>query len=734
MRSPNLIPLIVIALFLTGTAFSATHENDDRFAGSSSCGSCHQQEFSDWQGSHHDLAMQHATAKTVLGNFNNTEFVYNGVRSTFFKRDGEFWVNTDGSQGELADFRINFTFGVYPLQQYLISFDDGRVQALSIAWDSRSEAEGGQRWYHLYPDLGVDNEDVLHWTRPAMNWNLQCAACHSTNLEKNYDQATNSYDTSWFEIDVACEACHGPGSAHEEWARSETQPQTNAYKGFDRSLSVVSLWMMEEGHVTATNKDIADTNSQIQTCASCHSRRSVISEHIGSELNTNFLDQHIPSHLTPETYHADGQILDEVYVYGSFIQSKMHQQGVTCTNCHNPHSLELKAPDNFVCAQCHIPTEFDTAEHHHHEQGSSGALCVNCHMPETVYMGVDARRDHSIRIPMPKLSAQLGVPNACNQCHTDQSVNWAVEAYDNWYDRSLGRSHPAFAFDAAINSPEESTYQLQNIAFNEQLTSMLRGSAISRMAAYPTQEAIGSAIKLLESEDAFIRFSAVGILENLPIEQRPQFIAPLMNDPVKSVRVETARLLAGLRPADATERAALEKLLSEYERSLSVNTDVPAGQAQLGGFYLSMQRYAEAEAAYLHALKLEPLYIPARLNLADLYRTQRAEPKVTAILLDGLASLPEQADLNFSLGLSFVRQGQLNNAIEPLKKASENAQGNSRYAYVYAVALYESGEKEAAINFLKTAVNQHSGNTELTSALVSYLDVNGRSTEADIYR
>jgi len=192
------------------------------FVGGKVCAGCHQKEYKLWQGSHHDLAMQVANDNTVLGDFSDANFTYFGVTSTFYKRDGKFKVRTDGPEGKLKDYEIKYAFGVYPLQQYLIEFPGGRLQALSIAWDSRPKGEGGQRWFHLYPKEKITHDDTLHWTGPNQNWNYMCAECHSTNLKKNYDLKSDTYSTTWFEINVSCEACHGPGSRHVAWAEHKS--------------------------------------------------------------------------------------------------------------------------------------------------------------------------------------------------------------------------------------------------------------------------------------------------------------------------------------------------------------------------------------------------------------------------------------------------------------------------------------------------------------------------------
>jgi predicted CXXCH cytochrome family protein len=380
------------------------------FVGETVCAACHAAQFDAWKGSHHALAMQAAAGATVLGDFGGAQVEHFGVTTTFF-RDGEtFMVRTEGPEGALHDYPIADTFGVYPLQQYLIALPGGRLQALGIAWDSRPKEEGGQRWLHLYPDQNLKPGNPLHWTGRDQTWNYQCADCHSTNLQKNYDLAANSYTTSWADIDVSCEACHGPGSRHVAWAKA---PAASRSSGADASRMGLTNWLKptDNGHwkmnletgIARRTEKLAST--EIETCAPCHSRRKPIARNPAP--GGPFFDGYLPALLEPGLYHADGQIDGEVYEYGSFLQSRMHAAGVACSDCHQPHSAKLRAEGNALCAQCHLPAKFDTAEHHRHQPSGSGAQCVNCHMPSKTYMVVDSRRDHSFRIPRPDLSSSI---------------------------------------------------------------------------------------------------------------------------------------------------------------------------------------------------------------------------------------------------------------------------------------------------------------------------------------
>jgi predicted CXXCH cytochrome family protein len=353
------------------------------YVGEAACSGCHAAEAQSWKGSHHALAMQPATPATVLGDFAGAQLEHFRVTTTFFRDGEEFMVRTDGPDGALHDYPVAYTFGIYPLQQYLIAMPGGRLQAFGIAWDSRPKEQGGQRWFHLYPDQKLAAGSRLHWTGRDQTWNYQCAGCHSTNLQKNYNLAADTYATGWTDIDVSCEACHGPGSRHVAWAnlRGQANPAdgpdkmglTNWLKRTDHGRWEMNV---DAGIARRTEKLVS---TELDTCGGCHSRRKAIAGNPAP--GGPYLDSYLPALLEPGLYHADGQIDGEVYEYGSFLQSRMYRAGVTCSDCHDPHSAKLRADGNALCAQCHLPAKFDAAEHHHHPTGSSGAHCVSCHMP-----------------------------------------------------------------------------------------------------------------------------------------------------------------------------------------------------------------------------------------------------------------------------------------------------------------------------------------------------------------
>jgi len=723
-------PLLVLVLLfgvLPGPAFSA---ESARFAGSDSCKDCHEEAWRAWQGSDHYRAMRPANEDSVLGEFSGKAFEYGGITSRFFRRDGKYLVETDDEHGELQEFEVAYTFGFYPLQQYLIAFPHGRYQALNVVWDSRPAAQGGQRWMHLYPadmasgERPVDFNDLVHWTGTFQNWNSRCSACHSTGLEKNYTASSNSYDTRWQEIDVACEACHGPAGQHVEWARSggggEGQGDSG-YKGFTFSLAdrgafgpagpdKVRIFSRFDGKHPVT---------QVETCAACHARRSDMGP---TQPGVKFEDQFRLALIEPGLYFPDGQMRQEVYVYGSFLQSKMYTAGVVCTNCHEPHSNALRIEGNALCGQCHVAAVYDRPEHHHHEAGKPGAACVDCHMPVRTYMVVDDRRDHSFRVPEPRLSVELGVPNACDRCHGDKGAQWAADAVAGWGVKGPLRARLAPALAAAWAGNASALPDLLTIAAAPDQPAILRASAALAASAFPSRETLATTAQLLSEDNDLLRASAVRSLDWLRPDQRMALLKHLATDESKAVRDEVARQLAGV-PRDrlsAADRKALESLDQEYLQTLRFNADMPETQMNLALWYAANGDAVTAEQAYRKALELAPAFVPALLNLADLYRANGLDAKAEPLLREAIERAPDEASPQHAMGLLLIRQGKLDEALPFLAKAAEAEPDNVRYGYVYAVGLWEQNQRQQAIESLEKLLASHPGNPDLVSALASY--------------
>ncbi|MBK7404128.1 MAG: hypothetical protein IPJ41_05725 [Phycisphaerales bacterium] len=630
------------------------------YVGRSGCAECHERESSRWQGSHHDMAMDVATPETVLGDFDDARLEHFGVTSRMYRSGGRPMVETDGPDGALHEYEVKYVFGVFPLQQYLVEFPGGRLQTLPLCWDARPAGEGGQRWFHIYPDEPIPAGDELHWTGVNQNWNHMCAECHSTNLRKGYDATNSTFATTWSEIDVSCEACHGPGSTHVAWARAEATGRSGPGGGSE-GLAVDlrgdgGVWIADPGSPTARRSTPRASHAEIEMCARCHSRRGALVD--GAAPGGPLLDSHRVSLLDEGLYFADGQIEDEVYVYGSFLQSRMFGAGVTCTDCHDPHTARVVASGNALCAKCHQPAVFDTPAHHHHAggPGTAGTNCVDCHMPVRTYMLVDDRRDHSFRVPRPDLSDRLGTPNACQACHGDQSPAWAAERVAEWFGPER-RSE--WRFGEALHAGREGLAGagalLERLIADGTQPAIARASGLELLQPWPGSELDEAVRSGAADAEGLVRMAAADAAMGLDPGERFAAIGSLLADPLLGVRVAAARSLAssvdGSTPGAA--RSAFERAAAEYVASELANAERAAPHVNLGGFYTDRGMIAEAEQEYRTAMRLEPWFSPAAVNLADLERAQGRDDRAETVLREFLKRSPRDAAARHALGLTF---------------------------------------------------------------------------------
>ncbi|NOQ78296.1 MAG: hypothetical protein GQ546_02735 [Gammaproteobacteria bacterium] len=709
------------------------------------CQACHPDEYRQWEGSHHDFAMQIADKNSVSGNFNQAVFykqgVKDGIKTTFYKNNDRFMVKTDGENGKLQDFEIAYTFGVYPLQQYMVKFPKGKIQVLDIAWDSRTHEEGGQRWFSLHPDEKIMAGDVLHWTGPNMNWNYMCADCHSTNLKKNYNQSDKTYATQWDAINVSCEACHGSAADHISHATEIEQGNRN--KALDKEwlnnkkLSI-NFPLAKQRHWQThkeTGKPRLSEKSdqyQVELCAKCHSRRSQFSDDFVP--GDNFRDHYLPSLLTESLYYPDGKINDEVFVYGSFVQSKMYHSGVICSDCHNTHTLELKVPGDKVCQQCHLSSQYATATHHFHQQDSTGADCITCHMPAKTYMGVDVRNDHSFRIPRPDLSQAPGIPDACTNCHEDKSSRWAAQAIKKWYGKTpTGYQQFSPALYAIQAQTDQTLTEIYNVLLSE-IPNIAKASVVNHLGDYPSQQTLMTSLQMLNSGDADIRRSALQSLSSFPIQHTLKSIFPKLEDPVKTVRLEAARILSALPEGNMgkQQKQILDKAIEEYRQSLLFISERPEAQLSLAQLYQNWGKTGQAEKAFIEALRLQKHSIPAYANYANFMQHQGRETEAYELLQQGI-KVTHAASLYHALGLWFVRSKDQQKALINLQKAADMETDNARYQYVYAVAMAAKNPQQA-IEILETSLQKHSGDVATLAALMNYYKQSGDQFNADKYR
>ena len=759
------------------------------FAGSDVCAACHPTEAQLWRGSHHDLAMQDATPATVLGDFGGVRFEGGGTAWTFVRRDGGFFAREEeppggpegsrqgpegprqgpagaqqGPEGQPqapagpnapVDHRVAYTFGVFPLQQYLIEFPRGRYQVLPVAWDSRPAAEGGQRWFDVQAgereagrrgtgegvDADLSGGRARHWTGPDLTWNSMCAECHSTGLTKNYSPATDAFSTEWAELDVACEACHGPGSEHVEWAeavRGEPRLPDSDFGASARGLLVhfephdPAAWTPDPATGTARRQGGPDRDPQLDACGRCHARRTAITARYSH--GEPLLDTHQPAVLEDGLYFADGQMREEVYVWGSFVQSAMYRAGVTCNDCHDAHSLELRGGEgNAVCTGCHAAARFDVAGHHFHPAGTEGSRCVSCHMPARTYMGVDARRDHSFRVPDPEVAEAVGAPDPCTTCHTGMTGAEAAAEISARADGAQIRrtNHHAATIAAARRGDPRSRPGLYALLRDPKAPAITRATALTLLGAEPSPDRLAAVRRDARDPDPIVRLGALRGIRSAPTPELVAIAVPALEDPVRTVRLAAVEAVApfALRLGEAAI-PSLAPAAAEYREAQLASAERPEAQLNLAWLAAAQGATTDAQRALETAIALDSGFVPAYVNLADLHFRTGRDADGEPLLRAALERSPGSAEAHHALGLLLVRGGRTDEAIPVLRRAAELEVRGSRHAYVYAVALQSAGDTATARTALERALDRNPRDRDLLFALAVLHRDGGRAAEA----
>lgn len=673
----------------------------NEYVGDQSCKSCHEKQYKDWLTSDHFKAMQPANDSTVEGDFNNVTYTADGVTSRFFKKDDKYFINTQGDDNKYHDYEIKYTFGYQPLQQYLVAFPGGRLQATRQCWDTKNK-----KWFHQYPGQKIPAHDWLHWTGGAQNWNTMCSDCHSTNLQKNYDFQTDTYHTTYSVMTVSCESCHGPGKRHIDYIKS------SAYNHGEKIRHSYMQLVNDSSQVL-----------QINTCAPCHARRAVIS---GNKiLSSEFLDNYIPQIPTDEFYYADGQAKDEDYVYTSFLESKMYNRGVTCSNCHNTHSGKVLYADNRLCMQCHAKT-YDDFSHTFHQAGTVAAECKSCHMPSKVYMGNDLRYDHTFRVPRPDLSVKYGTPNACNNCHKDKTATWTSSAITKWYG-SKRAYHFAEDLIPASKQDANSEGHIMHLLNDTATPKIIKATALYYLKDINSANSPSTLIKYLGDDNAQVRYQALRSLANFPVATWLNTVGPYLSDKVRAVRIAAADMLISVPSAQipASYYTSFTEAKKELEQYILYQTDFASGDAMAGDYYLKLQDYYNAEKFYLLGLKKDTAMNYARLNLSVLYNVTGKNQEALKVLQDALRTDPKNDRIYFNMALLYNEMKNTAKAKESLEKAIALKTQNPRVYYNYGLMLQQENNNDEAIAMYKKGLALSPLDGDLNYALcVLYLQLN----------
>ncbi|REL30757.1 multiheme c-type cytochrome [Thalassotalea euphylliae] len=725
-----LLPCYLALLLVSLSLFSIA--NATEFA---DCQSCHRQQYQDWLSSDHRQAMQPANRTTVKGDFNNAHATHYQLSAHFSQKDDEYWAtlskqglaeeHSQINQAEQAQhYQFAYTFGHYPLQQYLVKTANGKMQVFPFAWDSRAAEQGGQRWFHIYQEaIGeqITEQDRLHWLQPLQNWNGMCADCHSDGFQRNYNASKNRFDSKWQADNVGCQSCHaGYQQPHPQVNR---QVQAKVQSNDSISSKGVGSWQRNQ-LPTAQWQGAARTEGDMWNCFACHSLRTPLTD--GFSANEHFLNQFSPSLLNAPLYHADGQIKEEVYVMGSFLQSKMYHQGVQCVDCHNPHSGKVKIDGNGLCLQCHSPQVFNSKTHHGHSDNSQGAQCVNCHMPTTTYMGVDARRDHSFKVPNPELAKQFDTPLACLTCHPKQNADWAQIKIASWQangaldgidgingiDGKAGsingfqkaaKHQLAFDYASFIAGKASHPERLARLLDDPQLPAIQKASLLAQIP-YLTQSLPGNWLaRYLQHESPLIRIAAANLGSLLSAPDKQRYMLPVLADQFKAVRIAALSSLMGtdIPAAYAKQYAQVFNELSSAQAQVAWRGE---GRVNIAQRQLAVGQTEQAINQLTQAIAIDPYFEASYINLADIYRNLVKVSEEVNIYQQGLSTLPKSATLHYAMALSWVRQQQYRQALNSLAKATQLAPNEAQYHYTYALALEKVAGRPAALSYVQQAL------------------------------
>ncbi len=685
---------------LAGFALENDQQTHAAYGGSVSCKACHEEAYELWAKSHHGLAERSPDAPHEHPAFEPGRTFRHGTQQTSLRQtNGHFEIKTAGLSQTQEVFQVERIIGNLPLRQLLVPFPGGRWQATEACWDPRSN-----EWFNVYGTEDRRPGEWGHWTGRGMNWNTMCATCHNTRLRKNYNATNDVYHTAMAEVGVGCESCHGPLKAHNQWQAANKGKNLK-----DPTLPKISRDQM------------------LATCAACHSRRGEITG--DPKPGDRFFDHHLLSIVDEsDLFYPDGQIRDEDYEFTAFLGSRMFHKGVRCVDCHDFHSAKVKLPGNIMCLSCHgagqtnapvinpvthsrhrvfgfdtngATLSFDLGNYKPGAIQETGGECVNCHMPQTVYMQRHWRHDHGFTIPDPLLTKQFGIPNACNRCHQDKSVDWSLGYVEKWYGDKMQRPYRqrAQTIARAKNGDEAARDPLLKMlqADEQDYWRAVAANLLERWAGEPP---IATAlVNQLADTNALVRQNIIQTLatlgENLPPEIRAA-VAGRLTDSSRNVRIVAAQTLA--------PRLKLNSLAgSELLHMLNHNADQPAGQMQLGIFALARGETTNALQHFATAAKWDAfspgIHHETAIVLSQLGRPQEA----LAELQEAVRLAPQDAEFRFKLALAWNELGDRAKTLTELEAAAKLDPSHARASYNLGLARAAAGDPAGAIHALLIA-------------------------------
>ena len=693
------VPPPVVAPVAAGPVVEDEAKAFAGYAGDAACKSCHAAAFDKWAGSHHGLAERPLNDKLDKAAFEPGKTFTHATQKTSVKMDGATAKITSlGFANKEDTYSVERVIGHDPLRQFLINGDNGRVHTMEATWDpNKSE------WFNVYGTEDRKPGEWGHWTGRGMVWNTMCASCHNTRVRKNYDEKADTFHTTMAHPTVSCEACHGPMKAHA-------------------AAPTVKL--------AKPSKD-----QTLDTCAQCHARRSELTGDF--KPGDNFFDHHflaVPDHS--DIFYPDGQIRDEDYEFSAFLGSRMHNAGVRCADCHDPHTAKTILPGNNLCMKCHTAGGFPNAPvivpaaHTFHQPESTGSQCVNCHMPQTTYMQRHSRHDHGFTIPDPLMTKEFGIPNACNKCHTDKDNAFTLAAVEKWYGPKMDRRYRQRTTILAKGKrgDEDARAGLLALLKGDE-TPYWKASASLMLDHWLFADEVRHALEdQLKHAHPLVRESAIRTLEPV-IDNRASdtrsLVEGLLNDPVRSVRMAAAWALRDSLDMNSSQA-------KELLHMLSLNADQPSGQMQLAQFEFARHNVPEAITHMKRAIEWDPNSPPFHHDLAIMYSATGESLASIHELEEAIRLNPKEAEYHYKLGLAWAEQGDLEKSVAALRNTTRLDPSNSRAWYNMGLALNSLHKVDEALPALDAAFKASPNDASIPYAKATILLQLGRKQEAEV--
>lgn len=714
---------IAIGLFCVAALFSCKSRNpqhtaENEFMGSESCRECHENFYQLWEPSYHGQAMMPINAQFVqkhqLPNSNpiNVEghqftVEFKDSTMTMYERDGDKLIK---------EYEVLWAMGGHNVYCFLTPFEKGKLQNIPLAYDANRK-----QWFN-YPEAGIRHfndgspeDEALPWKDDMFAFNTGCYSCHISQLSTNFDLETETYHTTWREAGINCETCHGPAGEH-----------IRIFKNLKEGEEAEELGLISTSVFTQEQNNDA--------CAPCHAKMTPITPSYMP--GDKYFDNYNITTLEDRDFYVDGRDLGENYTMTGWMMNPCIEGGeLHCVTCHTSSGRDRNKenPDQ-GCLQCHNNRNEDLETHTGHPK-ELGLTCLSCHMPKREFVGHFLRSDHSFRPPMPEATIKFGSPNACNDCHTDKTPQWANEivkkrANGNYQEETLKWAQ---LIKEARDMDWENVEKMYAYINNPETNEVVANSFVRLLGNFSGESKTPVLLEALNNKSELVRSSAAYGLAGIDTEEVKTALIKACQDEIRLVRIQAANALIAFAPErfSPEEQAVLDKAEAEYVTSMTSRLDNWSNHYNLGIYHQNKGDAQSALNSYETAARLYPHSIMPLINSSVLYSYIGNNAKAEENLKKVIELDPKNEAANLNLGLLLAEQGRLAEAEKALKTAVEaNPEGNPVAAKNLSVIVAQNGDLPGAVKYAALAYKARPDAPDYGYTLAYYQMQNGQKADA----